>query len=74
VEDVIVKKPIFCTAGAFTRSLVAKPRKRSGTYVSWVSPIATAVLNASVVDVVTMRTPRGTEALEIVAIHYDDLL
>jgi transcription elongation factor GreB len=41
--------------------------------ISWVSPIGTALLNASVGDVVTMRTPRGTEALEIVAIRYDDL-
>src|SRR5882672_6344852 len=38
--------------------------------VSWVSPIATAVLKASVGDVVTMRTPRGPEELEIIAIRY----
>ena len=41
--------------------------------VSWISPIATALLKASVGDVVTMRTPRGTEELEIVAIRYDAL-
>jgi transcription elongation factor GreB len=41
--------------------------------VSWVSPIATALLKASVGDVVTLRTPRGTEELEIVAIRYDAL-
>ena len=41
--------------------------------VSWISPIATALLNASVGDVVTMRTPRGTEELEIIAIRYDEL-
>jgi transcription elongation factor GreB len=41
--------------------------------VSWVSPIATALLRASVGDVVTMRTPRGTEELEIVSIRYDEL-
>jgi len=41
--------------------------------VSWVSPIATALLKASVGDVVTMRTPRGTEELEILAIRYDEL-
>ena len=41
--------------------------------VSWISPIATALLKASVGDVVTMRTPRGPEELEVVAIRYDAL-
>jgi transcription elongation factor GreB len=41
--------------------------------VSWISPIATALLKASVGDVVTLRKPRGTEELEIVAIRYDEL-
>jgi transcription elongation factor GreB len=41
--------------------------------VSWVSPIAAALLKASVGDVVTMRTPRGTEELEIIAVRYDEL-
>ncbi len=41
--------------------------------VSWISPIATALLKASVGDVVTMRTPRGAEELEIIAIRYDEL-
>jgi transcription elongation factor GreB len=41
--------------------------------VSWISPIATALLKGSVGDVVTLRTPRGTEELEIVAIRYDVL-
>ncbi len=41
--------------------------------VSWVSPIATALLKAEVGDVVTLRTPRGNEELEIVEIRYDDL-
>ena len=40
--------------------------------VSWISPIATALLKASVGDVVTMRTPRGAEELEILAIRYDE--
>ena len=39
--------------------------------VSWISPIATALLKAQVGDVVTMRTPRGTEELEIIAIRYE---
>ena len=41
--------------------------------VSWLSPIATALLKGSVGDVVTLRTPGGTEELEIVAIRYDAL-
>ncbi|HSP96451.1 MAG TPA: transcription elongation factor GreB [Candidatus Dormibacteraeota bacterium] len=41
--------------------------------VSWISPIATALLKASVGDVVTLRTPRGAEELEIVTIRYDEL-
>ncbi len=41
--------------------------------VSWISPIATALLKASVGDVVTMRTPRGKEELEVLAIRYDEL-
>lgn len=41
--------------------------------VSWVSPIATALLKASVGDIVTLRTPRGAEELEVVAIRYDAL-
>ena len=42
--------------------------------VSWISPIATALLKASVGDTVTMRTPRGREELEVLAIRYDELL
>jgi len=41
--------------------------------VSWISPIATALLKAQVGDVVTMRTPRGPEELEVIAIRYDEL-
>lgn len=41
--------------------------------VSWISPIATALLNGSVGDVVNLRTPRGNEQLEIIAIRYDTL-
>jgi transcription elongation factor GreB len=41
--------------------------------VSWISPIATALLKAQVGDVVTMRTPRGKEELEVLAIRYDEL-
>jgi transcription elongation factor GreB len=41
--------------------------------VSWISPIATALLKASVGDVVTMRTPRGPEELEVLDIRYVEL-
>ena len=41
--------------------------------VSWISPIATALLKASVGDVVTVRTPRGPEEIEVLAIRYDEL-
>jgi transcription elongation factor GreB len=41
--------------------------------VSWVSPIATALLKGSVGDVVPLRAPRGTEEIEIIAIRYDEL-
>jgi len=42
-----------------------------GARVSWRSPLATAILKARVGDVVTVRTPRGPERLEVVAIRYD---
>jgi len=41
--------------------------------VSWISPIATAVLTREVGDVVTLRTPRGSEELEIVEVRYGEL-
>jgi transcription elongation factor GreB len=41
--------------------------------VSWISPIAKALLKARVGDVVTLRTPLGTEALELVEIRYEAL-
>jgi transcription elongation factor GreB len=41
--------------------------------VSWRSPLAKALLTATVGSTVTVRAPRGHELLEIVAIRYDDL-
>jgi transcription elongation factor GreB len=38
--------------------------------VSWVSPLAKALLGARVGDVVTVRSPRGDEELEVMAIGY----
>jgi transcription elongation factor GreB len=41
--------------------------------VSWISPIAKALLRARVGDTVTLRTPRGPEEIEIVDVRYEDL-
>ena len=39
--------------------------------VSWVSPIARALLKARVGDTVDIRTPMGPETIEVVSIAYD---
>ena len=39
--------------------------------ISWISPVARALLKATEGDVVQVRTPAGTEALEVIAIRYD---
>ena len=41
--------------------------------VSWVSPIARALLKARAGDTVTLRTPSGVEELDVVEIRYADL-
>ncbi len=41
--------------------------------VSWISPIANALMKAEVGDTVILRTPRGTEELEVLEIRYDEL-
>ena len=41
--------------------------------VSWVSPVATALLKAREGDAVTLRTPAGEERLEVLEIRYEDL-
>jgi transcription elongation factor GreB len=38
--------------------------------VSWVSPIAKALLNSKVGDVVQLKTPKGEEDLEVISIFY----
>jgi transcription elongation factor GreB len=43
------------------------------TRISWRSPLAKALLTAKVGDTVTLRAPRGSERLEIIAVRYDDL-
>jgi transcription elongation factor GreB len=40
--------------------------------VSWVSPIARALLKAREGDTVALRTPTGTHAIEIIAIRYGE--
>ena len=40
--------------------------------ISWLSPVARALLRAREGDSVAVRTPAGTETLEVLAITYDD--
>ena len=40
-------------------------------YVSWVSPVARALMKARVGDVVTLTTPRGPVDLEVLDIRYE---
>jgi transcription elongation factor GreB len=40
--------------------------------VSWISPIARALLKARQGDVIEFRTPAGIETIEVVAIRYED--
>jgi transcription elongation factor GreB len=41
--------------------------------ISWISPLARALLKAREGDTVTVRTPGGDEALDIVAVEYRSL-
>ncbi|MFT4571196.1 MAG: transcription elongation factor GreB [Hyphomicrobiaceae bacterium] len=41
--------------------------------VSWISPIAKALMNAQLDEVVTLRTPKGPEQIEVVKIRYEEL-
>ena len=41
--------------------------------VSWIAPVAKALLKARAGEVVTVRTPAGAEEIEVVAIRYDPL-
>lgn len=38
--------------------------------ISWISPVARALMKAQVGDVVELRTPAGLETLEVLAIRY----
>lgn len=39
--------------------------------ISWVSPVARALMKARVGDVVDLRSPAGLEQIEVIAISYD---
>jgi len=39
-------------------------------HVSWISPIAKALLRAEEGDVVKMRTPQGIDEIEVIAVRY----
>lgn len=39
-------------------------------YISWISPVARALLKAKVGDTVTLHTPAGVEQLDILDVHY----
>ena len=42
-------------------------------YVSWISPVARALIKARVGDTVTLRAPGGDEELEIVEVRYETI-
>jgi len=42
-------------------------------YISWMSPMARALIKAREGDIVTLRTPAGTEELEIIEVRYEAL-
>jgi transcription elongation factor GreB len=41
--------------------------------VSWIAPVATALLKAREGDLVAVRTPAGVEEIEVVAIRYEPI-
>jgi transcription elongation factor GreB len=42
-------------------------------YVSWISPIARALIKCREGDTVTLRTPVGNEELEIIEVRYEEI-
>jgi transcription elongation factor GreB len=66
VEDESGKKKKYAIVGVDETDI---PRGR----ISWVSPMGKALLNAKLGDVVTIRTPRGEEDLEILEVRYETL-
>jgi transcription elongation factor GreB len=43
----------------------------SGSLISWVSPLARALMKSAAGDTVTLRAPGGTEQLEILDVRYE---
>jgi transcription elongation factor GreB len=42
-------------------------------YVSWISPVARALIKAREGDTVTLRTPAGDEPIEILEVRYEEI-
>jgi transcription elongation factor GreB len=42
-------------------------------YVSWISPVARALIKAREGDMVNLKTPAGDQALEIIEVRYEDI-
>ena len=62
------------SGGEHTVSIVGTDEVDPGRgRVSWVSPVARALLKAREGDVVTLRTPAGDEQLEVLRIRYEEL-
>jgi len=62
------------SGGEHTVSIVGTDEVDPGRgRVSWVSPVARALLKAREGDAVTLRTPAGDEQLEVVGIRYEEL-
>lgn len=56
-----------------TVSIVGVDEADSGAgRISWVTPVARALLGRKVGDLVALRTPRGVEEIEVLAIRYPD--
>ena len=45
----------------------------SKNYVSWISPVARALIKAREGDTVTLRTPGGDEQIEIAEVRYEEI-
>ena len=62
------------SGGEHTVSIVGTDEVDPGRgRVSWVSPVARALLKAREGDTVTLRTPAGDEQLEVLRIRYEEL-